>query len=303
MTRSRSAAAPAAAGSSAGVDGDDAVAFPSWWSQVWVQTRAQNRVFWRTPVAAFFTLFLPLIMMVLFNALFDGNVQTPDGELSVSQFYTAGLAAFTAVSATYTNLANLIPMRRDDGILKRVRGTPLPPSAYLAGVVSSALLVATAGSAFMLTLGVVVYDLEIEADKLPAAVVTFVVGIVAFSLLGLAIAGVIPSASSAPAAANATILPLAFISNVFIPLEDPPAWLEVTGDIFPLKPFVVAFQAAFNPFTEAPAFRWERLAVVGAWAVFGAVVALTKFNWEPSVRAGRTSRRKRSSAAGADRPA
>ena len=144
----------------------------------------------------------------------------------------------------------------------------------------------------MLFLGVVFYDLQINMAKMPAATVTFVVALTSFSLLGLAVASLVPNASSAPAVANATILPLAFISNVFIPLEDPPRWLEVVGDIFPLKPFAEAFQVAFNPLEGAPAFRWGNLAVVAAWGVVGGVIALKKFNWEPSV-GGATGRRSR----------
>lgn len=268
-------------------------AWPTWPQQVLTQAKAQTLVFWRTPVAAFFTLFLPLIMLVLFNALFDGTVDTAAGPLKVSQFYTAGLAAFTAVSATYTHLVNVIPIRRDDGVLKRVRGTPLQPSAYIGGIVMSAVTIAVVGTVFMILLGVVVYDLDVEAAKLPAAIVSFLIGLTCFSLLGLAMASLVPNASSAPAAANATILPLAFISNVFIPLEDPPAWLEIAGNIFPLKPFVISFQAAFSPFTNAPAFRWKELAVVAVWGVGGAFVAIKKFNWEPSVGAARGGRRSR----------
>ncbi len=267
-------------------------AWPSWSSQALRQARAQTLVFVRTPIAAFFTLVLPLVMLVLFNALFDGEVDTELGPMNVSQFYTAGLAAFTAVSATYTNLVNIIPMRRDEGILKRVRGTPLQPSAYIGGVVLSALLIAVVGAVLMLGLGVLFYDLDVEASKVPAAMITFVVALTSFSLLGLAMASVVPNASSAPAAANATILPLAFVSNIFIPLEDPPRWLSVVGDLFPLKHFAEAFQAAFNPFVEAPALRWGHLAVIALWGVGGAVVAVRKFNWEPSVGATRRRRRR-----------
>jgi ABC-2 type transport system permease protein len=269
--------------------------WPTWAQSVVRQGKAQTLVFWRTPVAAFFTLFLPLIMLVLFNALFDGDVETDAGSFKISQFYTAGLAAFAAVSATYTNLVNMIPIRRDEGILKRVRSTPLQPSAYIGGLVLSAVGIAIVGTLIMLLLGVVFYDLQIEMAKMPAASVTFVVALTSFSLLGLAVASLVPNASSAPAVANATILPLAFISNVFIPLEDPPRWLEVVGDIFPLKPFAEAFQVAFNPLEDAPAFRWGNLAVVAAWGVVGGVIALKKFNWEPSVggSGGRRSRRGR----------
>ena len=246
------------------------------------QIRYQLLLFWRVPVALFFTLLLPLIMLVLFNALFgDGDVTIDGSTWPIRQFYTGGLAAFTAVSATYTNLANMLPIRREEGVLKRWRGTPLPAWIYLAGVIGSAVVIAAFGVLIMLGLGVVAYDLEVEAAKVPAAAVTFVVGVAAFAALGMAVAGLVPSASSASAVANATILPLAFVSNVFIPLEDPPAWLATIGDIFPLKPFASSFQDAFNPLVDAPAFDWGALAVVAAWGIAGLVVALTTFRWEP----------------------
>jgi ABC-2 type transport system permease protein len=216
----------------------------------------------------------------------------------VRQFYTGGLAAFTAVSATYTNLVNVVPIRRDEGILKRWRSTPIPPSVYLAGWVLSAVTIAFLGTLLQLLIGVVLYDLEIEAAKLPAMVVTFVVGVGAFAALGLAVASVVPNADSAPAVANATILPLAFISDVFIPLEDPPRWLDVIGDVFPLKPFANAFQDTINPLVEAPGFAWGNLATIVAWGVGGALFARARFTWEPATR-GRSRRRSRRRA-GAD---
>jgi ABC-2 type transport system permease protein len=247
------------------------------------QIRYQVLMFWRVPIALFFTLLLPLIMLVLFNALFgDGDVTVDGNTWPTRQFYTGGLAAFTAVSATYTNLANMVPIRREEGVLKRWRGTPLPTWVYLAGMIGAAVVIAVVGVVIMLGLGVIAYDLEVEAAKVPAAGVTFVVGVAAFAALGMAVAGLVPSASSASAVANATILPLAFISNVFIPIEDPPGWLATVGDIFPLKPFASSFQDAFNPLVEAPAFDWGSLARVAAWGIAGLVVALTSFRWEPT---------------------
>ena len=215
-------------------------AFPGVGSLVLTQVRYQLRVFWRTPVAAFFTLALPILMLVLFNALFSGDVDTDQGSWPIQQFYTGGLAAFSAVSATYTNLANTVPILRDEGVLKRWRSTPLPPWAYVAGMIGSAVVIALIGVVFMVGLGVVAYDVEVDAGKLPAATITFVVGVAAFAAMGLACAAVVPNARSAPAVANATILPLAFISNVFIALDDPPGWLDAIGDFFPLKPFVIS---------------------------------------------------------------
>jgi ABC-2 type transport system permease protein len=270
------------------------VTWPSTWSLVSEQTRYQVLLFVRSPVGMFFTLGLPIIMLVLFNALFgDGTVEGPGGSWSIQQFYTGGLAAFTAVSATYTNLVNVVPIRRDEGILKRWRSTPIPPGVYLAGWVLGALTMAILGVVLQLTLGVLAYDLSIDAAKVPAMIVTFVIGVSSFAALGLAVAGIVPNADSAPAVANATILPLAFVSDVFIPLEDPPRWLDVVGDVFPLKPFVNAFQNTLNPFVDAPAFGWSKLAVVAAWGLAGALIATRTFTWEPSTGGSRRTRRGR----------
>ena len=267
--------------------------WPSTLSLVVAQTRYQILLFVRSPVGMFFTLGLPVFMLVLFNSLFgEGTVETPSGSWSVQQFFTGGLAAFTAVSATYTNLVNVVPIRRDEGILKRWRSTPIPPGVYLAGWILSAVSIAVVGVLLQLTLGVVAYDLTIELSKVHAMVVTFVLGVSTFAALGLAISGLFPNADSAPAVANATILPLAFFSDVFIPLEDPPRWLEIVGNIFPLKPFVNAFQNTLNPLVDAPGFSWSKLAAVAAWGVAGALLATRTFTWEPSTGAGKQSRRR-----------
>jgi ABC-2 type transport system permease protein len=269
--------------------------YPSTARLVVAQTRYQLVAFVRIPVAVFFTIGLPLVMLVLFNALFGDSVfSTPDGDVTAQQFYTGGLAAFTAVSATFTNLANMVPIRRDEGVLKRWRGTPLPTWIYIAGFICSAVVIAFVGVILMLTLGVVVYDLEIDPAKMPAAAVTFLVGVSSFAALGMALASLVKTASSASAAANAIILPLAFVSNIFIQVDDAPRWIEVIGEIFPLKAFVEAFQACFTPTVEPPAFDWASLAFVAAWGAVGFAIAITKFSWEPSGSAPRGRRSRRS---------
>lgn len=272
-------------------------AFPATLSLMMRQIRYQLLVFWRTPVALFFTLLLPLIMLVLFNALFgDESVTIDGGEWPVRQFYTGGLAAFTAVSATYTNLANMVPIRREEGVLKRWRSTPLPTWVYIGGFIGSAIVLAFVGTVLMLAIGVVFYDLEVEAAKMPAAFVSFIVGVASFAALGLLVAGLVRTASSAAAVANATLLPLAFVSNVFIVTGDgAPGWMTAVGDFFPLKPFVENIQDAFNPLVDAPAFDWYRNLYVALWGVVGGLLALKYFRWEPNpggqaTRAGRRSR-------------
>ncbi len=260
----------------------------------------QNRIFRRVPIAAFFTLAFPLMFMFLFASIFD-DVDIGGGrEVAAAQFYAPGLAVFTAASATYTNIGISTAIARDEGVLRRVRSTPLPRWVYLGGVVGSGVSIAAFGAALMLSVGIGFYGIEVESGRILPAAVTFVVGVASFAMLGLALTAVAPSAQGAPALAQATILPAAFVSDVFMPLgEDPARWMVLVGDIFPLKPFVHSFFAPFDPFRTGSAWEPEHLLVIAAWGVFGAVVAAWRFRWEPSVGSGgvrgRRSRRTQSS--------
>ncbi|MEJ7720735.1 MAG: ABC transporter permease [Ilumatobacteraceae bacterium] len=258
------------------------------------QVRYQLLLLWRTPIAMFFTIVLPLVMLVVFNLLFSGeDVETPAGQWPLSQFYTGSIAAFTAVSATFTNLANTIPIRREEGVMKRWRGTPVPRWTYLAGFVGSATLLALAGSLLMILFGVVFYDVDVEPAKMPAALLTFVIGVAAFSAMGIALGSLVPNANAAPAAANAFILPLAFVSGVFIPLEGR-ARLAHDGR----RDLSAATVRDVSAGRVQPARRLAgplpgRLAVVAAWGVAGAVAAAMWFRWSPKQADGRSASRRR----------
>ena len=264
---------------------------------IWSQIRYQNTLFWRSPVAAFFTLAFPLMFLFLFNLLFDDVIQIEGRDpLTIAQFYAPALAAFAAASATYTNIGVAQAIARDERILKRIRSTPLPPAAYMAGVVGSAIWIALIATVLMLSAGVAFYGLEVYADRLPAAFVTFVVGVSTFAALGLALAAFSPTGDTAPAVANATILPVAFISDVFVPISDPASWLEFLGDFFPLKHFVRPLQDAFNPFHTGTAFSGGDLLVMGIWGVAGLAYAFRFFSWEPRTSRGSGRRRSRTAA-------
>ena len=265
------------------------ISAPAWPSSIRLlhgQIRSQFVQFLRIPVAMFFTVALPLGMLLLFNSIFaggDATIEGPSGDWPLQQFYVASLGTVTAVSGTFTNLANIIPDRRENGVLKRWRGTPLPRWAYLGGYVGSGVLIAFAGLILMLTVGVVFYGTEVDAAKMPAALLAFAVGAAAFSALGVAVAGLIRKAEAAPAVANAVILPMAFISNTFIAMDESamPKWIDVVSSILPLRPFVESMQDAFNPTIDAPAFNWPNLAVLVAWGLVGALLAWRFFKWEP----------------------
>ncbi len=247
---------------------------------IWHQVRHHNRVFWRTPIAAFFTIVFPLMLLVLFIAIF-GNEEIEYLGVTNAQFYVPGIGVFAAVSATYTNLAINTAIARDKGILKRIRGTPIPPWVYMAGKIISAIWLAFLSLALMMGVGVAFYGIELIPRTLPAALLTFVVGVSCFSALGLLVASLSPSGDTAPAITNATLLPIAFISDVFLPLSDPPTWMRIAGDIFPLKSFVVAFRDAFDPRRTGFEFHWPELGMMLAWGIAAAVLAIRFFRWEP----------------------
>ena len=276
---------------------------------VFQQIRYQNKIFWRTPIAAFFTLAFPLMFLVLFAALF-GTEEIVELGVTTAQFYAPALAVFGAASATYTNLATSTAIARDEGILKRVRGTPLPPWIYIAGRVGSALWMAVLAVLIMMSVGVVVFDVEVIARTLPAAILSFVVGATTFAALGLFVAAMITSGDSAPAVTNATLLPIAFVSDVFIAVENPPVWLETLGNIFPLKHFANSFGEAFHPALTGNGFAWTgtefsefigtgeyaiglHLVVMAVWGIAAAVLAVRYFRWDPRGSEGRVKRRRK----------
>ncbi len=266
---------------------------PGFWRLTAAHVSYQNKLFRRTPVAAFFSTVLPLVMLVLLEAVLgDDTFETDYGVLSAAQFYAPALAVFAVASATYTNIGIFLSTQRDDGILKRHRGTPLPTGALIGGVIGSAILIATASAVLMIGVGVVFYDLSVDGSRVPAIVLTFLVGVTCFAALGVALAVFAPSAASAPAVANATILPLATISGVFVSLEDESAsWLTFVGDLFPMRHFIQAFGAGFSPDPDAGAVQWDRLAVMAVWGVAAAAFAHRRFSWE--VRGASARRRGR----------
>ena len=260
------------------------------------QIRYQNKIFWRSPVAAFFTIIFPLMFLVVFVAVF-GNEPISGLDVTTGQFYAPAMAVFGAISATYTNLAIVTAIARDDGILKRIRGTPLPPWIYIAGRVGSAVLVAAAAVVLMLGVGVVFYDLQVYAAAIPSLIVSFALGVGCFAALGLLLAGVSPNGDTAPALANATLLPLAFISGVFFASPDESGLIVTVSKLFPLRHFAVTFQDAFNPVATGNSvlehFHWPEIAVMALWAIGGVVLAIRFFRWEPTTadRPGRSRRR------------
>ena len=249
------------------------------------QLRYESVAFYRNPAAAFFTFVFPLIFLVIFNLLFGNEeLEIDGGTTNVSTFYVPAIAALSVINACYTGLSMSMSISRDQGLLKRLRGTPLPAVSFLIGRVVFMTLVALALVAIVTLFGTLFYGVDIPTNTLPAFIISLALGAATFSILGLAITAFIPNADAAPAVVNASILPLLFISDVFIPIgADSPRWLTLIGDLFPVKHLSVALQTAFNPFESGSGFEPEHLGVLALWGVIGAVVAARRFSWEPRV--------------------
>ncbi len=246
------------------------------------QFRSENRSFWRNPPAAFFTFAFPLMFMVIFNLLFDDPYTGRGPRVSASTFFTPAIIALSIVSACFTNIAIGMVFARDQGILKRVRGTPLPAWAYLAGRILNAVFVALVLVVIVSAFGSIVYDVDLPGKTMPAFIVAVLAGSACFTALGLAVTAIVRNADAAPPVVNAIILPLLFVSDVFIPLENAPDWLQFFSNLFPVKHLSNSLLSAFIP-TGGSGFVGADLLVMLAWAVAGVLIASRTFRWEPKV--------------------
>lgn len=244
------------------------------------QIRYANRGFWRTPVAAFFTLVFPLSFLVILSAIFGNSVVDPATGLTLAQYTTPVFAVFGTCMACYMSLAIAVAYARQSGVLKRMRGTPLPPGLHIAGRIVSSIWVSVIAVGVMLGTGVVFYGVQIIWANVPALLLTFLVGASCFAALGLAVAAVAPTPSATTAFGNASLIVLSFISGIF-GFGQLPAWMDRLASVFPLKPFVDSFAAGFNPYIDAATPDWGKLAVLVAWGLGGAVVVRRALTWEP----------------------
>jgi ABC-2 type transport system permease protein len=243
--------------------------------------RYTNKAFWRNPANAFFTFAFPLMFLVIFTALFGGGTQPVAGrEIALSTFYVGQIATFSIITATYTNLAINMAFVRDMGILKRVRGTPMAAWSFMVGRIVHAILITLVLVAIVVTFGAVFYDAEVPTTTMPAFLATIAIGAATFSALGLAITSVIPNADASPAIVNASILPLLFLSGVFIPIQDPDAWYVAVAKFFPVYHFATAMNSAYFS-VSGSGFEGGNLLVVAAWGMAGTIAAILFFSWEP----------------------
>ena len=241
-----------------------------------------NKAFVRNPASLFFTLVFPLMFLVIFTVLFgNGHVPVGPGKtVRVATFYVPAIAAFSVINACYTNIAMGLSLQRDSGVLKRIHGSPLPVGSYIAARIAHAVVIAIILVAICAAFGGAFYGATLPQNTLGAFVLTLVVGATAFSAMGVAFTTVIPNSDAAPAVVNGTILPLLFVSDIFIPLVNPPAWIDIFGKVFPIRHFADAMLGSFFQLNGS-GIQTNDLLVIAAWGLAGVVVAVRFFDWEP----------------------
>lgn len=245
-----------------------------------VQFRYVNKAFWRNPASAFFTFAFPLMFLVIFTALLGhSTVRIGDRAIDTSTYYVASMGTFAAISACFNNIAMAITFQREDGILKRTNGTPLPAASFLGARILHAMFVSVVLIIITAAFGHAVYNATIPGGlSLLRFVLVVLVGSAAFCALGLALSGAIPNSDATAPIVNAVILPAEFLSGIFIVFgNSTPSWILWIARILPVRHFALGMAAGFL----GTSFDWTDVLVVAAWGIAGMLIAIRYFHWEP----------------------
>jgi ABC-2 type transport system permease protein len=231
--------------------------------------------FWRNPQSAIFTFVFPVLFVTIMGALFGSMGRSAYfGGLSALQYYVPTIAALCVLGSCYGQLTVALAARRQNGILKRVRATPLPAWAYFIGLLAHCILVSLVDIALIVGVGRL-YGVPFPSHWLAIAL-TLVLGAASFCALGVAVASVISNADAAPAVAQLVLFPLLFLSGTYLPIHSQ-LLNRVTGWL-PVRPFN---EALTGPLSQHTGADWRQLAVLAAWGVVGAVIAIWRFRWNP----------------------
>jgi ABC-2 type transport system permease protein len=237
--------------------------------------RAEQLVFWRSKEAALFIFLFPLLLFVLLGSVYNGKIYG----VPAPQALLAGLIGYGCANTAFAGLAIQLVLRRENGILKRLRATPLPPSTYVAALLSSTLIVFALQTIALLVLGRILYGTPFP-HAVGSLVVAVVLGAAVFAALGVATASLIRSGDGSSAVVNFILLPMAFLTGSFGPTRHYPRFLRAIGDVLPLKYFVDLMNAVYLR-SHALWTKPGAIGVLAAWGAAGLVVAVFRFRWEP----------------------
>jgi ABC-2 type transport system permease protein len=239
---------------------------------LWRQYRFERHLFWRNPSAAFFNFLLPLIFLALFGAIVSGNRHQ-------LEIIVPGIAGMSVMATTFTALAYNLTFLREQGVLKRMRGTPLPSGIYLGGLAMNAITNAAIQLGIVVLAGRLVFGLGWPSDPLQLLVFA-VAGVVCFAALGVALSHAIPNFETAPAVVNAVFVPVILISGVFFDVKHVPSFLRDIAQALPLDHLIVGLSGGLVAGKGGLSSHLTALWVIGIWALIGGVLAVRGFSWD-----------------------
>ncbi|HZS25493.1 MAG TPA: ABC transporter permease [Gaiellaceae bacterium] len=237
----------------------------------------------RNRQARFFTLVLPLLFLVIFVGVFGNHTVRATG-VKISTYYVPGISALGIIAASFVNLVISIVAQRESGILKRRRATPVPAWVLIGGRTLTAMTVSMVVMSLLLAVGRIAYGVHLPTSTIPGVALTGIVGSATFCVLAYAFSTLIGSADAAQPMVQAIMLPLYFISGVFVPNINLPSWLHHVAEFFPVQHLADGLHRAYDPTVHGTGIVWSDLAVLGIWAAAGLVVALRRFSWIPAAR-------------------
>jgi ABC-2 type transport system permease protein len=230
----------------------------------------EQRAYWRNRGRSVFTFAFPLLYLVVFASLEKGQrASSVGGRIPYDDFLIPGILAFAVIMTTFTNIASSTAILRDQGVLKRMQGTPLPRWIYVAARIGSTFLVALLQAVIVIAGGAIIWGASVRASAVPGIVVTLLLGSAAFTTLGIGCVRFVRSAESAPMIANLAVFPLTFISNIWYQGDTLPKVLRTIADVFPVKNLAVSFQYAFNPHRHGLSFDGHALLNLAIWTAIG----------------------------------
>ena len=244
------------------------------------QARFDLRGFLRNRQARFFTLALPLLFLVIFVSIFGNDTVGPTN-VKASTYYVPGISALAIIAASFVNLVISITVLREEGILKRRRATPVPAWVLIAGRTLMAIGVSLTSMVVLMVVGRFAYGVRLPTRTIPGVAITAVVGSISFCACAYAFSTVIANEDAAQPMVQAVMLPLYFISGVFIPAVNLPSWLSHVAQVFPVQHLANGLHHAYDPAATGIGIVWSDLGVLALWAAIGLAVALVRFSWLP----------------------
>ena len=238
----------------------------------------ENKSYRRNPAAAFFTLVFPLLFLFMLRIFGTDSVEIDGGTVSRATKYIPMITAFSVIGSSYTGIAMTLTLNRDIGVLKRYKGTPLPLNVFLLGKIAHNTIVSFALAIIIAVIAFAVFDVTLPTNSIAAFLITMALGAATFTTLGIAFTRLIPNSDAAAPMVNASIIPLMFISDVFIPMDAAPKWLNGIAQIFPVRSFSLSLQEAYSPFSSGIIENPENYAILLVWLIVGLATSLKFFS-------------------------